>query len=323
MKTAYSCYALSALLWLVPSPGKAEELPAQIQSHAGAVAPVIDGVIGEDEWQAAAPIEFEMKMVQLSGPAPATRACQLRIMNSANGLYLALRVPDATVNNSLSPVNMDVAILAFCRDAELRNGDDRKVMAPGLYVDKHFVEPGKDADDSQQDGRGVMAHGENVCSMEWAIPMSSGDANDVPLKPGDSVRLNFGYFDGFQGELKGTQIGVAWAGDLDHAANWGTLQLAADVKDDDSQALNGPAWVKTLLSELSSAAGSRLRFIESTLVSGTPQPIAKALVEYTYLDTEGREKVGKAKLYLPETVQDSATRYPLFYAAGYELDEHS
>lgn len=323
MRLTHLCSALVALLWLAPGIGQAAELPAQIQSHPCATAPDIDGVIGDDEWQAAPPIEFEMKMLQLNAPAVATRACQLRVMNSANGLYLALRVPDPTVNNSLNPVNMDVAILAFCQAAELRSGDDRKVMMPGLYVDKHFIEPGKDADDSQQDGRGVMTHDENMCSMEWAVPLNPDDAHDVRLKPGDGVRLNLGYFDGFQGDLKGTHVGVAWAGDLDHAANWGALQLAADVRDDGGRAFKGPAWVETLLSNMAGAAGPRLRLVFSTLVSGKPQPVARALVEYTYLDTAGREKVGKAKLYLPETVQDGTTRFPLFYAAGYELDDPS
>ena len=78
-------------------------------------------------------------------------------MNSANGLYIAFRVPDATVNDSLVPIKVDFASLAFCRGKELSPGDDRKMVVPGLYVDKHFTAPGKDADDSHQDGRGAMA----------------------------------------------------------------------------------------------------------------------------------------------------------------------
>ena len=55
----------------------------------------------------------------------------------------------------------------------------------------------------------------------------------------------------------------------------------------------------------------------------TPQPIAKALVEYTYLDTQGQETVGKAKVYLPTSAQDGKTKVPLYYSAGYELDDRS
>ena len=46
--------------------GRAAELPEQIESQPCATAPDIDGVIGDDEWQSAPPIEFEMKMVQLN-----------------------------------------------------------------------------------------------------------------------------------------------------------------------------------------------------------------------------------------------------------------
>ena len=323
MRVIRLCFALVAALWIQPHVGKADELPEQIQSHVCQTAPVIDGVIGDDEWQAAPPIEFEMKLVQLNSPTVNTRSCQLRVMNSANGLYLALRVPDTTVDNSLSPLRTDVAILAFCQGPELRSGDDRKVMMPGLYVDKHFAEPGKDADDSHQDGRGAMAHEQGSCVMEWAVPLSCDDTHDVQLKPGDTVQLNLGYFDAFQGDLKGTQVGVVWPGDLDHAANWGTLQLAADVPDDGARVFKGPAWVESLFADLASAPGNRLRFIESAPVTGAPQLVAKALVEYPYLDTQGQEKVGKAKLYLPASVQDGTTRFPLYYSAGYELDDRS
>jgi hypothetical protein len=311
------------LLALAHAAARAADLPGQVQSNVCRAAPEIDGVIGDDEWREAPPMEFAMKMVQVNSAELATRVCQLRVMNSANGLYLALQAPDPTDNDSLNPVNLDAAILAFCRSTELRSGDDRKVVAPGLYVDKHVTEPGKDADDAQQDGRGAMTHHDGIRCVEWAIPLNSGDVNDVQLKPGDSVRLNLAYFDGFQADLKGTQVGVAWPGDLDHAANWGTIQLAADVADDGGRAFKGPVWVQTLLSNLSSTAARRLRLVYSTLVAGKPQPIAKALVEYTYLDTQGQEQVAKAKLFLPATLQDSITQYPLFYAAGYELDDLS
>ena len=135
--------------------------------------------------------------------------------------------------------------------------------------------------------------------------------------------LNLCYFDGFQSDLKGTQAGVAWAGDLDHAANWGTLQLATDVADDGSRTFEGPAWVEAILKNATGDATARLQLVESTFLSGTSPIVAKALVEYTFLDTEGREKIGKAKLYLPAAVQDGKTRFPLFHAAGYELDDHS
>ncbi len=85
---------------------RAGELPKQIASAACRTAPEVDGVIGDEEWKDAPPVEFSWKMVRRDKPTT-TRACQLRVMNSANGLYVALRVPDSTVNSSLSPFNVD------------------------------------------------------------------------------------------------------------------------------------------------------------------------------------------------------------------------
>ena len=226
-------------------------------------------------------------------------------------------------NGSLTPLNIDFALIVFCRGKELQAGDDRKIVVPGLYVDKHFTDPGKDADDSHQDGRGAMGRDQGICSIEWAIPLDSGDVNDIQVKPGDAVCLNLAYFDAFQADLKGTQAGIAWGGDLDHATNWGVLQLAADVQDDGGRAFKGPAWIDALLQDLPGPVANRLRLTDSALVSGTTEPLAKALVEYTYLDTQGRETLGKAKIYFPLSVQDGKTRAPLYYSAGYELDDRS
>ncbi len=45
--------------------------------------------------------------------------------------------------------------------------------------------------------------------------------------------------------------------------------------------------------------------------------------DYTFLDTEGHEQTARAKLFLPSSVHDGTTRIPLFFAAGYELDDGS
>ena len=301
---------------------RAGELPKEIASSVCRTAPEIDGVIGDEEWKDAPPVEFSWKMVQRDKPTT-MRECQLRVMNSANGLYLALRVPDSTINSSLSPFNVDCALVAFSRAADLRDGDDRKLVVPGLFVDKHFAKPGQDEDDKQQDGRGVMTHDQGVCSIEWALPLESGDANDVQAKPGDVLRWNFAYFDAFQGDLNGTTVAVAWGSDLDHAADWGSLQLAADVTDDGGRAFKGPAWVESLWQSLPAALAARLRLTESAVVSQAPGPVAKACFDYTFLDTEGREQTASAKLFVPASVRDGTTRLPLFYAAGYELDDGS
>lgn len=83
------------------------------------------------------------------------RVCELHVMNSANGLYVALRVPNSASHKSLNPLEIDLASLAFCLGKDVARGDDRKVVAPGVYVDKYVAEPGKDEDDPKQDGRGA------------------------------------------------------------------------------------------------------------------------------------------------------------------------
>ena len=131
----------------------AEPLPKAISSAPCLKPPTIDGVFEADEWRDAKVYDFDMEMLSLNPPAKSNRACELRVMNSANALYMAFRVPDLKVNASLDPLDFDLATLAFCRGKELVTGDDRKVIAPGLYVDKHFVVPNKDGDDKKKDGR--------------------------------------------------------------------------------------------------------------------------------------------------------------------------
>ena len=296
----------------------AAELSKTVPSASCRTAPSIDGKIGEDEWKEAKVVEFDLPVLQMKTQTLAKRPCQLRVMNSANGLYVALRVPDETVNGSLAPLDFDIAMLAFCRGKELAAGDDRKAVAVGLYIDKHVTTPGKDADDKQQDGKGAMLHDKaaGAYSIEWALPLNSKDKEDLQAKPGDVVRFNLAYFDAFQADLKETQIGAVYAGGLDQAAQWGTLQLAADVKDDGGAAFAGPQWVRKLFDSFQSVPTNRLRLVESSLLPNQGQQVAKVLVEYTFRDPLGKETTGKAKLYLPTTVQQGTTKLPLFYAAG-------
>ena len=59
-----------------------------------------------------------------------------------------------------------------------------------------------------------------------------------------------------------------------------------------------------------------------TLIPGSTPAAARVHVSYTYRDHEGKEKEAKAKLYLPDVIHaPGSARYPLFFAAGYELAE--
>jgi hypothetical protein len=283
------------LAWLAaPLVARGDKLPATIDSAATDVAPEIDGVIDADEWKAAPVIKFDLEMFRFpTFAAEKSRACELRVMNSANALYVAWRVPDATVNASLSPVDFDLAMLAFCRGKELAAGDDRHAIAPGAYRDKHVTTPGKDADDPQQDGRGAGVQADGAYTLEWAIPLNSGDANDIAVKPGDSLRFNLAYFDAFQFDFKDTQAGAAYGNNLNIAQGWGTLRLASKVRDDGGTAFSGPTWVKPLFDSFAGTPAGRMRLVETAVIPGGSPPTVKAVIEYPYLDPQGQPRQGR------------------------------
>jgi hypothetical protein len=315
--TLACCWVLAALSC------RAAELPKEVKSAPCAKPPTIDGVLKLGEWEGAEVYRFEMAMLRVmpAGKAEA-RKCTLRLMNSANGLYVALEVPDATLNDSLSPLDMDLALLAFCRGKELAAGDDRKAIAPGLYQDKHFLAPGKDEADSQQDGRGACTHSRGAYVFEWAVPLDSADKHDLKARPGDKVLCNVCYFDGFAADLSKTEVGVIYGNNFDRADTWGTLELAAEVKRDDGSAFEPPAppaWVEELFAGLKQAPANRLVVKDVSPVPGLTPPAFKVVAEFRHLDAQGKEKTGRAKLFLPNAVRDGKTRVPLYHAAGYEL----
>ena len=265
--------------------------------------PTIDGVISEDEWRDAPVQAIEIGMIRIEPFATEKRPCELRVMNSANALYVSLKVPDQTVDNSLAPLTLDAAILAFCQGDQVKARDDRKVIAQGIYRDKFVSEPGKgDGDDARQDGRGAMGREKGICTFEWALPLDSGDKDDLRTRPGDSFRFNVVYFDALQVPMTKTRMGGVYGLHLDKADDWATLQLAANVKDDGGAAFQNPSWVKALAGRLKSVNPSRLRVISEVLMPGSSPPTAKVLVSFTYRDAQGKEKEGKAKIFLPESI---------------------
>lgn len=303
----------------------AAEFPKAVTAAVCDVPPTIDGEIGDDEWKAAPVIEFDLPMLQLKSQQTTPRACQWRAMNSANGLYVALRIPDATHNKSLNPLNFDFVSLAFCRGSELTTGDDRKGIAPGIYTDKHVTTPGKDADDKQVDGKGAMQHDPQagVYTIEWALPLDSGDKEDLQAKPGDKLRFSLAYFDAFQFDLKDTQVGAVYPGGLNVAKEWGTLQLAANVKDDGGAAFRGPEWVRRYLESFPKVPARKIHVIESALLPAANGPVAKVLIEFPYRDPLGKLLTGRGKLYIPTKKSQVQDKVPLWYWAGYELDDAS
>jgi Acetyl xylan esterase (AXE1) len=301
----------------------AGDVPKTLDSAACRTAPTIDGIIQTAEWNEATLHRFDLSMVRIDPPASETRSCELRVMNSANALYIALRVPDETIDNSLSPFLLDAAILGFCQGEQVRARDDRKLIAHAIYRDKHVGAPGKgDDDDAHQDGRGAMTRDNGVCSFEWAIPLDSGDSDDLRAKPGESFRFNIAYFDAFQLPLTKARMGGIHGVQLDRADAWGTLRLASKVKDDGGTAFEAPPWVRATARMVATASGSRLRVTDATLIPASIPPTAKVQVSFTYLDEKGVEKEAKGKLYLTESIRaGGSARFPLCFNAGYELPD--
>jgi hypothetical protein len=285
--------------------------------------PTIDGAVGADEWRDAAVRAVELSMIRIEPFATEKRPCELRVMNSANALYVSLKVPDQTIDNSLAPLMLDAAILAFCQGDQVKARDDRKVIAQGIYRDKFEEAPGKgDGDDAHQDGRGAMSREKGISTFEWALPLDSGDKDDLRTRPGESFRFNVVYFDALQAPMTKTRMGGVYGLHLDKADDWGTLRLAADVKDDGGTAFEDPAWVRTFAERVKSVNPSRLRVTSQSLVPGSSPPTAKVLVSFTYRDQDGKDKEAKAKIFLPELIHAHGdVRHPLFFAAGYELPD--
>ena len=159
------------------------------------------------------------------------------------------------------------------RASRCRARDDRKLIAHAIYRDKHVAAPGKgDDDDPHQDGRGAMIRDNGVCSFEWAIPLDSGDSDDLRAKPGESFRFNIAYFDAFQLPLTKTRMGGIYGVHLDRADAWGTLRLASSVKDDGGTAFEAPPWVRAMARKVATASGSRLRVEGATLMPASSPP---------------------------------------------------
>jgi hypothetical protein len=317
--------ALTAVLVLgsraVSADGSAP-LPKMLDAAPCQNPPTVDGVIDAREWRDAPVVEFAISMIRLDPARTEVRPCELRVMNSATALYVALKIPDKTVDNQLAPLALDCAMLAFCQGSQVQARDDRKVIAEGLYRDKFVEAPGKgDGDDAHQDGRGAMTRENGIVSLEWAIPLDSGDRDDIRAKPGDSLRFNLCYFDALQLPLTKTNMGGGHGIHLDKVDEWGTLRLASNVRDDGGKAFQSPAWVQAVAAQIGKTSAMGLRATGDAWVPGSP-PAAKVLVSFTYRDPAGREKEAKAKVFVPESAKAGSTaRRPLFFAAGYELPD--
>lgn len=289
------------------------------------VAPRIDGVRGEREWSEATRVPFDLSLLDRHRQARPSRACELWLMSSAENLYVAARIPDAEQNMSTSPFSADGAVLAFCRGKDVAAGDDRRALLPGAYADKHWVSPGKDADDARKDGAGAMVWkagprgGEYF--LEYKIPLNSGDPQDIAARPGDRLRFNLLYIDKFTANFEGTELGGLFGVDTDHAAAWGTLELPAGVGAEAPPP--PPRWLADLFPHTGAPdrLAHRLRRVDAEELAVAGQQAGIVTVELKYPGLDGRDELGQARIFLPPKLKkEPGKRVPLIHVAGYELN---
>lgn len=316
------CLALALLLGCVGCRRTQAQVPAELASAPCAQAPRIDGQQSLGEWDSASHVSVALPMAR-QGRAADSRQAEFWAMNSTRTLYIAFRVPDAERQASLSPVLADLVALVFARGEHLAPGDDRRLMIPGMYADKHVTEPGKDADDGRKDGAGAMGYdaGQHTYCIEFAVPLDSGDPEDLAAKPGDSVRFNLVYADGFSADFAKTEVGGLYGGNADDATGWGSLVLAANVTEE--KPAPDPAWAERLFPHTGAPDefAHRLRRTEAEEIPLAEGRAGQVTVEFLYRGVDGKPLTGHGRVYLPPAVlDDPAATVPLLYAAGYELD---
>ncbi len=287
----------------------------------------INGIDDPGEWDAATRREVELAMVApKGGPRPARRS-EVRLMNSAAHLYVALRVPDAGRDFSTDPVVSDFALLAFCRGDSLAEGDDRRILLPGLFADKHVTTPGQDADDARRDGQGAMrwrktaTGGEYFC--EWQVPLNATDPHDIAVRPGGRVRFNLIYMDRFSFTLEHTEAGGLFGADANDAARWGEVHLAANVGAEAPASI--PAWLASRFPHTGEPDRSthRLRRLAAEEIDVNGSVAGVVTVELSFPGVDGKPQAGKARVFLPPVLREAPSgRVPLIHNAGYELDEN-
>ena len=313
---------LTILAVLTCSLAASGQMQTEVTSAPCEVAPRIDGVIRPGEWPDTGHLTWSMPLTRLTGPV-APRQVELWVQNSRKRLYVAFRVPDP--ERHLTKTVADFAVLTFCRGAELAAGDDRKAVTPGGYADKHFLSPGKQADDRRKNGLGAMlwhpAQG-GYYDLEWQLPLDSGDPEDLQTTPGQRVRFNLVYVDGFRAGGEGMEFGGVCSNSIDNAKDWGEITLAEPDHDEAPAPL--PPGVAALFPQDAAPDHVRHRFriqqVRDLVVDDGLGAVVTVAFDYRALS--GRTEVGQANLFLPPAlVADPTTPRPLVHQAGYSIDD--
>ncbi len=312
--------SLSSLVAAQPAPG---ELPPTFTAAVCTQLPVVDGSIGAEEWAQAAHYTFMMPFGTLEGKA-SVREVQLWLMNSKTDLCVAFSVPDSTHEVQTDPPQLDLLILCFNKGAQLQPGADRKVLyGDGTYQDKHYLAPQKDALDEVQNGQGALAYHTSPkphYEAEFVLPLDSKDKQDVSLAPGEKVRLQLVFADGFNPDLKGTRIGGIGGADIDDASDWRELQLAKATK----PAAFSPSlqWLAQLFPWTGEPDefSHRLQRLELRSFAVGSKICGEVTCKFYYPEVDGRRAEGLVRFFLPPELKNAGTKVPLLHTAGYEVD---
>src|SRR5262245_14637921 len=89
----------------------------------------------------------------------------------------------------------------------------------------------------------------------------------------------------------------------------------------DCQKRQDVAWVSALFQSFGTAPLKRLKLVATTRLPAGAHEVVRAHVEYDYRDARGRPAIGKAKLYLPGVLEEQTAKLPLYFAAGYEIND--
>ncbi|MFQ5715713.1 MAG: putative glycoside hydrolase, partial [Nitrospinales bacterium] len=228
--------------------GQAADLE-RVQSLWAHKKPVLDGRIGVAEWDDALRIAKSFDLYDLTGIKAESHPFVLYVKNDRDHLYLAGKLEGEERDGKMTGMDMaslvmDSFSIAFDNnnDGTLQTGEDKialYIVNQIPYVkDSHHVTPkdqarGMSEDNEPQNVRGKIRYTVSSGSrpggyhFELAIPLASGDPDDIRVKPGLTLRWNIFFFDKFNTSMKGVLVGGLTGLGMARPDAWGLLELAA------------------------------------------------------------------------------------------------
>jgi len=221
------------------------------QSPYTSVVPTIDGQLSLGEWDDASSIEKAIELFTMKDfgrfESVEKHPFKLYFKNDLRFLYLAMVLENEEMDDhyseSVQDMKLDVFNVKFDNNNNgmLEVGEDQRsvfiVNGTPVYKDHHYISKedkarGIEDKDNHSDGEGMIRfvqrknHGSGNYIVELKIPLSSGDIEDINLKPGDRIKFNVFFIDKFTPSLSGTGFGALGPLEMDSAYEWSYLTLA-------------------------------------------------------------------------------------------------